>query len=95
MADLLLQPRAIREKALRTLQTKQQLIIDGNKLPPTETELFRAYLDELVPTGYQMNQPDTPTSFTEFLKDPSLDNLKKIEHKENKQINIYTANEAP
>ena len=42
---------------------KKQTIIDGKKLPPSETELFRAYLDELVPTGYDMNHPDTPTSF--------------------------------
>lgn len=60
------------------------MIIDGKKLPPTETELFRAYLDELVPTGYEMNQPDTPTSFAEILKGPSQDDLKKIEFKENK-----------
>ena len=45
------------------MQKKYKMIIDGEDIPPTETQHFRAYLDELVPTGYDMNQPDTPTSF--------------------------------
>lgn len=62
-------------------------------MPPTETELFRAYLDKLVPTEYEMNQPDTPTSFAEFLKDPSDPDLKRLEHKENRQINVKIVEE--
>ena len=58
MAEILLQPKAMRELALRKLYEKNQAILDGKKTKPTETELFRAYLDELVPTEIPMNLPN-------------------------------------
>ena len=39
------------------------MIKKGEALPPTETELFRAYLDELVPTKYDMYNPNDPNGF--------------------------------
>ena len=59
------------------MQKKYKMIIDGEDIPPTETQLFRAYLDELVPTGYDMNQPDTPTSF-KLLKEDFTKQPKKL-----------------
>ena len=98
MAELLFQPKAIREKALKNLydktrllktsnhisprtihdraldelHKKNKLIKKGEPLPPTETELFRAYLDELVPTKYDMYNPNiiSPDGFGYFHEDP-------------------------
>ena len=56
------------------MQEKYNMIRDGKQLPPTDTQLFRAYLDELVPTSYDMNQPDTPTSF-KLLREESKSNV--------------------